>query len=150
MSLQRLFYTSRIVDTEARRGEALAREIAEQSAIRNAACGLTGSLVYIDDHFMQVIEGEESAVEITFERICRDFRHYDVKLIDLQLIPSRQFATWGMACLIAERESSPVRREVLSEIRLTAGLNARQAIEQIRAMLDERDKSDAVAALISS
>ena len=150
MSLQRLFYTSRIVESEAKRGESLAREITEQSAIRNTACGLTGSLAYIDHQFMQVIEGEESVVELTFERICRDFRHYDVKLIDLQLIPCRQFATWGMACLTAEREASPLRREVLSEIRLMAGLNARQAIEQMRSMLDERDRSAAVADLASS
>ena len=148
MSLQRLFYASRIVESEAQRGEALAREIAEHGAIRNAACGLTGSLVFIDHHFIQVIEGEESAVELTFERICRDFRHYDVKLMDLQLIPSRQFATWGMACLTAEREAPPLHRELLSEIRLMAGLHAGQAIEQIRAMLAEREKSPAVAELI--
>lgn len=141
MTVQRLFYTSRIVDEDEVRGAAIARQIAETSAIRNLADGLTGSLAYIDGHFIQVLEGDQRPLEETFERICCDFRHYDLKLIDCQTAPSRLFAEWSMACLVDTDGAALDRHEALSEIRLLATLNVREAVTQMRRLLEESDKA---------
>ncbi len=141
MSIQRLFYTSRIVEADATRGIAIARSIAQTSAIRNADVGITGSLAFIDGHFMQVLEGGLGPIEKTFERICCDFRHRELKLIDFQTVPERQFAEWGMACLVDEKGSPIDRHAALSEIKLLATLNAREAMVQIRQLLDATDRA---------
>lgn len=145
MAVQRLLYTSRIVDDDAIRGETIARQIAETSAIRNLAEGLTGSLAYIDGHFIQVLEGDQRPIEETFERICCDFRHYDLKLIDCQTMPTRQFAEWNMACLVDVEGNAVGRREALTEIRLLATLNVREAVTQMRKLLDETGSAAAAA-----
>ena len=141
MTIQRLFYTSRIIDEDAKRGPAIARRIAEASAARNGPAGLTGSLAFIDGHFIQVLEGEQSPLEETFERICCDFRHREVKLIDYQTVSSRQFAQWTMACLVDEHDRSVGLGDALSEIRLLATLNFREAVTRMRSLLEEADEA---------
>lgn len=144
MPTQRLFYTSRIVEDDASRGNAIARQIAQASAQRNQTVGLTGSLVFIDDHFIQVLEGQQQPLEETFERICCDFRHRDLKLIDYQTVPSRQFGQWGMACLVDDGYSIN-RHEALSEIRLLATLNLREAVTRMLSLLHDADEASLAA-----
>ena len=141
MPIQRLFYTSRIVESDASRGVSIARDIAQTSAARNAAVGLTGSLAFIDGHFIQVLEGQQGPIEATFERICCDFRHCELKLIDLQTVPERQFAEWGMACLVNEDGCAVDRHAALAEIKLLSTLNAREAMVHMRDLLDAGDRA---------
>ena len=145
MPTQRLFYTSRIVEDDASRGNAIARQIAQASALRNQTAGLTGALVFIDEHFIQVLEGQQQPLEDTFERICCDFRHRDLKLIDYQTVPARQFGQWGMACLVDGDSFSIDRREALSEIRLLATLNVREAVTRMQSLLHDADEASLAA-----
>lgn len=140
MTVQRLFYSSRIADEHASRGAAMAREIAQASAVRNAASGLTGTLAYIDGHFIQVLEGNLKQVEETFERICCDFRHRELKLLDYHTAPSRLFSEWSMASLV-EEDATIGQREALSEVRILATLNAREAIARMRQLLALQDRA---------
>lgn len=132
----RLLYSSQQVlggdDIDARDA---ARTIANASRHRNAAAGLTGCLLFVDNAFIQVLEGPCESVEETFERICRDFRHVDVRLVDFIAVPDRMFADWEMALLCEDRETSIALREELDELRFLVGVNARQAVEQMRCML---------------
>lgn len=137
MTMQRLLYTSRIVESHRVRGSELARRIAEASARSNDELGLTGSLAFIDGHFIQVLEGEQRPLEAIFERICCDFRHCDLKLIDCQSVTSRQFAEWGMACLVDDVNENRTGHEALSQISLLSTLNAREAVNQMRRILDQ-------------
>jgi hypothetical protein len=139
MTLQRLFYTSRIIDDDVVRGPTIARRIAEASARRNAECGVTGALAYIDGHFIQVLEGEMRSLEETFERICNDFRHREMKLIDYQTVPARLFPHWQMACLTDQEDGLDGRGGSLSEIRLLSTLNVREALTAMLRLVDEAD-----------
>ena len=139
MTIQRIFYTSRIVDEDTVRGAAVARQIAESSSARNAQSGLTGSLAFVDGHFVQVTEGAQGPLEDTFERICRDFRHRELKLIDYQTVPTRHFAQWNMACLVDDDDTPHDTQEALSEIRLLATVNVREAVAHMRRLLDAYD-----------
>lgn len=60
---------------------------------------ITGALIHDDHWFAQALEGRETIVSATFERILRDERHCDVRLISMQVAAERRFAAWWMACV---------------------------------------------------
>ncbi len=58
---------------------------------------ITGMLIASNQRFMQVIEGDERNVRDTYDRICRDARHYASLVLRETDIADRQFADWSMA-----------------------------------------------------
>jgi len=62
----------------------------------NASNHVTGMLLYAGGNFMQVLEGEETAVDETYNRIARDPRHKDFVVIERAPIKEREFAQWSM------------------------------------------------------
>jgi hypothetical protein len=71
--------------------------LVEGSARRNGVDGLTGMLCYYDGSFLQFLEGEEAAVQKTFERIRADPRHDGVIVVYRKPIDARLFPDWTMA-----------------------------------------------------
>lgn len=63
---------------------------------RNEIAGITGALFFGGEYFLQVIEGEEAAVETLFNRIRRDRRHRDIEIIAYNDIASRLFREWPL------------------------------------------------------
>jgi len=63
----------------------------------NLANGITGILYFSSQYFLQYLEGENSHVESTYERICRDPRHTNLRIVDRAAIDSRDFSSWSMA-----------------------------------------------------
>jgi hypothetical protein len=62
----------------------------------NARDGITGLLLYKDGNFMQMLEGERSAVETAFRKIQSDARHHGIiKLLEGDT-PAREFSEWAM------------------------------------------------------
>lgn len=62
----------------------------------NAKLGITGLLLYKDGNFMQVLEGEMTAVRELYEKISRDPRHDGTIVLLEDQIASRQFSDWSM------------------------------------------------------
>lgn len=93
VALFRLIYLSRVsrptrlADVEA---------IVNAASARNATLEITGLLVYTPSHFLQCLEGETRAVRGLFERICKDPRHTDVRVLDERSVPARRFGQWSM------------------------------------------------------
>lgn len=80
---------------------------------KNEEQGITGMLLYINESFFQVLEGDEAVLHPLYEKIHRDDRHTNViKLIE-EPIEKRAFAKWSMGY-------ANVTRSELSKIR---GLN---------------------------
>jgi hypothetical protein len=75
------------------------RSIVRVSARRNRAAGITGCLVADGGFFAQVLEGPDAAVRECFERIARDPRHRDVRVVWLEPIEARAFPDWSMGGL---------------------------------------------------
>ncbi|MDP5103242.1 MAG: BLUF domain-containing protein [Erythrobacter sp.] len=71
--------------------------------VANDRKGLSGFLLFVDQRFLQVLEGEAWTLMATFDQIRRDVRHCDVKVIDERSIPAAKFAAWRMHCF-AEQE----------------------------------------------
>lgn len=72
-------------------------DILEASQRNNVRDKITGILMYHDDIFFQVLEGDRSPVEkCYYERICRDHRHQKLSLMWSDLVKSRTFSDWAM------------------------------------------------------
>lgn len=67
-----------------------------QAARNNSGDQLTGMLLYAGGSFMQVLEGEEDAVDRTFARISRDGRHGSIMVLEREPIEARAFPEWHM------------------------------------------------------
>jgi len=63
----------------------------------NAAHGLTGILLYGNEQFFQVLEGDEPTIRSLYHRICQDPRHRNVTTYADKAIAVRSFPDWQMA-----------------------------------------------------
>jgi hypothetical protein len=72
-------------------------QILSSARRNNAACGVTGALLFSDGCFAQVLEGRRSDVETIFEAIQCDARHCDVTILHLHEVERRSFGAWSMA-----------------------------------------------------
>jgi hypothetical protein len=72
------------------------------SRAANTRLGITGLLVYRyssdtdSGHFIQVLEGERSAVRALYDKIVRDSRHHTKIVLGEGEMPARMFAEWSM------------------------------------------------------
>ena len=57
---------------------------------------ITGFLAHNGDAFMQVLEGPQEEVELTYSRIAKDTRHTQVQQIIGETIEERAFPNWSM------------------------------------------------------
>jgi len=90
--MRQLLYAS---NTQRDASDSLLEDILAASRRNNAACAVTGVLLYSDGGFMQVLEGEDAAVEQTFARICSDKRHWNTSVL-LDRVAPRAFGAWSM------------------------------------------------------
>ena len=70
--------------------------ILEQSRANNPPLGITGILCFNDDLFIQVLEGGRDEVCDTYNKIVRDDRHRDVRILTYDEIAERRFGGWTM------------------------------------------------------
>lgn len=70
--------------------------ILEVSRKNNRHDGISGMLLYADNVFIQVIEGEESLVTALYQKVSKDPRHTAVTLVSDQAIKQRSFRNWSM------------------------------------------------------
>ena len=62
----------------------------------NAGNGVTGMLLYGNETFLQVLEGEEKAIDALVERISNDPRHTNFQILHRRTIQRRQYSDWSM------------------------------------------------------
>ncbi|WMS87871.1 BLUF domain-containing protein [Pleionea litopenaei] len=67
-----------------------------QSRRNNSRIAVGGVLHYGDGYFFQCLEGDESAVKSTLQRISQDQRHRDVQILLNVQIQRRLFEDWSM------------------------------------------------------
>ena len=71
-------------------------EILAQSRINNPEQGITGILCFSDNIFIQVLEGGRDEVCETYNKIVRDNRHHEVRILTYDEISERRFGGWTM------------------------------------------------------
>ena len=141
MPLFRLLYRS---DSELTGSDRAVRDaafaIADAAVLRNAEVQVTGALMFVGGAFVQVLEGQGSAVEEVFERICRDTRHRRLLLHDFSRIDRRVFDDWSMVAFEGDDKARALFPTV-SEARSFSHrnrLSADTAVDLMRALLARR------------
>ena len=72
------------------------RKLLQVARRNNAKDGVTGMLVYQDGAFLQILEGDPAAVQRVYDKIEKDPRHNNVKLLLRTEIEERSFGEWQM------------------------------------------------------
>ena len=68
----------------------------ERARENNASLDVTGVLLFKDETFFQVLEGDEAVVAALFNKIECDDRHGNVLLLAKRPIDQRNFGQWNM------------------------------------------------------
>jgi hypothetical protein len=71
-------------------------ELLRQARQGNEQRGITGALVYGNGQFMQIMEGEQAALETLYAHLGQDRRHKSLFKLADRAIPARRFAEWSM------------------------------------------------------
>jgi Sensors of blue-light using FAD len=98
MAILQLIYASQVAIHPAERSREIAA-ILQTARHANAINQLTGCLAYTDAWFLQLLEGDKVLVDQTYERIRRDPRHSDIRLLSTRESRGRSFPDWRMAGL---------------------------------------------------
>ena len=138
MTLRSMTYTSLArLDLDASDLEAIHQTAERENAARN----ITGLLIFNGTHFLQILEGDESALRQLIENLRRDQRHSGLEVRHDEPIDQRSFPDWsmelvkvsasGLAATETVRERLPdeisdgVRNRV---IRMTEGISGTVAL----------------------
>jgi len=111
MYLFRLIYYSKnsAVNPDDTHLRADLKSILETAKRNNMANGVTGALLFNQEYFAQVLEGDRKAVSETFCRIIKDPRHSEHVILDARAISQRRFADWSM-CFVGQPVAEDVQR----------------------------------------
>ena len=71
--------------------------IIREAGPRNGLEGITGLLYAEGDAFLQAIEGPDDSVADLIERLGRDERHRDLRVLIDRDVDTREFGDWTMA-----------------------------------------------------
>jgi len=116
--------------------------IVDVAQTRNKKFDVTGVLFYENNHFFQIIEGEEAKLRDVYRSIEKDKRHAHVtKLID-QPVVDRTFSDWSMESFYVDNPSfiNPETLMLLRELYVhNFGVNAAGLVNFVKKMIDEMD-----------
>ncbi len=94
LGLKRLTYVSKL---SARLDQKEILEIGHKASLNNQKIDVTGILISVGDYFFQIVEGEETNINLLIEKISRDPRHCDVTILSAETgCESRLFSEWNM------------------------------------------------------
>lgn len=72
------------------------KELLAKARINNASLEVSGMLLYHEGSFLQILEGEQEVVLELYNKIERDSRHGNVKMLLRSEIEERSFGDWKM------------------------------------------------------
>lgn len=70
--------------------------LVSQAASTNAKNGITGFLSFVNNRFIQYIEGPDQKLDTLMDKIECDKRHTVIVSIELPITEQRRFGSWGM------------------------------------------------------
>lgn len=85
----------------------LVRDIAIEASQTNRKLGVSGILMAVGSSFLQVLEGQKDVVESLLDKIGKDSRHTDVRVLYQGALPDRIFGQWSMGCVQSNHNAAP-------------------------------------------
>ena len=92
MLLSRLIYCSQPFGYD----QPMLNGILADARTYNPKNNITGALICREDIFLQLLEGPEDKILLTYNRILNDDRHLDIELLVQEPCDDRLFPTWSM------------------------------------------------------
>jgi hypothetical protein len=92
-------------------------ELIEVSRRNNKKHSITGAMLYLENSFIQVIEGKDAAISYLLHTLRADTRHLDIRILSDKLAQVRNFQNWSMGIVKAVEVDEP---QVLEELRLAS------------------------------
>ena len=71
-------------------------DILAEARPNNARDGITGCLTAIDGRFVQVVEGQADKLDDLINRLVRDERHTELRVLEPRTVSERAFPQWDM------------------------------------------------------
>lgn len=136
MSFIQVIYTSEANESLA---EPEVLDILRKAQFKNQAMRISGLLLYKDGRFMQLLEGEPSAVTALLEVIAKDPRHKNLVVTDEFPVDKPSMPTWAMGYF------SPTADEAARKANLF--VMSPEDVQSICSALPERIGSRFLAAL---
>lgn len=87
----------------------------KEARSNNARAGITGLLLLKSGHALQMLEGDETKVFELYEKIARDKRHTNLKILYEGSGSSRYFSRWSMGYRSIE-EFDPNLRDRIEDL----------------------------------
>ncbi len=122
------------------------RSLAASVATRNKMIGLTGLLLYSGCHFMQVLEGPPSSIDVVMSRIQTDYRHHHITILIDDNVKERAFSRWHMGSMNPDHGKTIDRDRFLQLVDSFQKSGARQDLSRTATMAILRDFHTLVAA----
>lgn len=115
------------------------KELLVKSRENNRARSVSGILLFVNNLFIQVLEGESDDVEALYQLISRDPRHKSILKIYDKPIEEKLFDVWSMAFNKATSEELfEYGYFTLNEFKeITEGVGDYETIKILRKILDE-------------
>lgn len=95
MILRRIIYSSQAVEKFSKRH---LLDLLHDSRGYNSIDNISGVLMHKQGYFLQIIEGNPKVIDDLLERLHRDPRHKDLKIIRDSMVENRLFTNWAMGC----------------------------------------------------
>jgi hypothetical protein len=96
-----LIYVSNRTDPD---DHMLVRDIAIEASQTNRKLEVSGILMSVGTFFLQVLEGDDDNVDKLLEKIGKDPRHRDIRVLYRNPLPDRIFGQWSMGCVQSNAE----------------------------------------------
>ncbi len=85
----------------------LVRDIAIEASQTNRTMEISGILMAVGNFFLQVLEGQRENVDALLEKIGKDSRHTDIRVLYRGALPDRIFGQWSMGCVHSQDSIAP-------------------------------------------
>ena len=72
-------------------------DLVHQSRVWNDSVEITGALVFTERHFVQFIEGPNTAIGDLFSKLLADRRHSRINVVQDTMADDRHFQGWSLA-----------------------------------------------------
>lgn len=109
--------------------------IQKKASKKNSEVDVSGVLISVRGVFIQILEGDPADIEPVFERICCDFRHSKVSLLEFGPAERRHFGEWSMVSVDDVTAADPEQLEDLLTS-VSAGLPPSTIVRKVRSLLD--------------
>lgn len=128
MKITQLCYASKRIENEYTLLEDL-REILVKSRDFNSKYDICGVLYYAHGYYFQCIEGEYDTIISLYNKIIKDSRHNEIKLVQHKSIEKKCFSKWSMKYVQQNTK--------LDHFFIKSGINSFQPFEITEKMIDE-------------